>query len=73
MLNFIYLYGTLPVAAAPLVLGTQYGIRPQIVAQASVVSIVFAMPVMCFSSVLFMDPNVSDLEGSVNVTSTVSS
>jgi len=72
LLNFIYLYGTLPVAAAPVVLAQQYGIRVGVVAEASVLSILFAMPLMCFSSILFMAPDVEELQSAVQLTSEAS-
>ena len=54
-----------------MVLAGQYGIRAGVVAQASVVSILFAMPLMCFSSILFMAPDVEQLRNAVQHTSEV--
>eukprot|EP00656_Telonema_subtile_P013295 TRINITY_DN1674_c0_g1_i1.p1 TRINITY_DN1674_c0_g1~~TRINITY_DN1674_c0_g1_i1.p1 ORF type:complete len:823 (-),score=162.78 TRINITY_DN1674_c0_g1_i1:1039-3507(-) len=62
ILDFGYLYGTLPVAALPVVLANRYNLNPTMIAIASVVSTFAAMPLLIISAVLFETPDSSTLQ-----------
>ena len=53
MSSFGFLYGVLPTAALPVVLAKEYRVMPGVIAKASVVSIVVAMPLMIITPIIF--------------------
>jgi len=72
MVNFNFLYGSMPIAATVPVISQQYSVMETLMSTSSIFSLVIGAPLLFITSVLFMTQNGNGLSNAIYILQTVS-